>query len=392
MFQPTAGAAFSAASVFFNLPEYEVLEVVPDQDHGRRVVISTPVAEAACQGCGVLTSRVHQRTRQRVADVGFDGRVEVVWVKKRWACVEQLCARRSFTEHTDPVPPRARLTQRLKDAILDAVSGEVRAVDRVAEKFGVSWPTVQRLIAQTAAVLAQRRRCRPRMVRFWGIDEHRFRSVRWFKDDGGSWRRTPGRGRRDRPVGLVPLRRSALVAQGPRQCRSLPPGQARQRHAHHGAPPGLVGSPRPAWPQGRPRMGTPAAAPARLHPLDARAGQAQLHPAHRRPHRRDRRRLGHPGTTQADPDVAHRRGRTGAEEDVRPLRRHRPHARSNQVEEDHRRLVDEIEPFIDTRVTNARIEAANVTIKNIKRTGRGYRSPANYRSRIMLYNAARSAA
>lgn len=51
----------------------------------------------------------------------------------------------------------------------------------------------------------------------------------------------------------------------------------------------------------------------------------------------------------------------------------------------------EIETFIGTRATNARTEAANVTIKNIKRTGRGYRSPTNYRSRIMLYNAARSA-
>ncbi|WP_372446644.1 transposase [Nocardioides faecalis] len=52
----------------------------------------------------------------------------------------------------------------------------------------------------------------------------------------------------------------------------------------------------------------------------------------------------------------------------------------------------EIEAFIDTRATNARTEAANVTIKHIKRTGRGYRSHANYRSRIMLHNAARSAA
>ena len=41
--------------------------------------------------------------------------------------------------------------------------------------------------------------------------------------------------------------------------------------------------------------------------------------------------------------------------------------------------------------TNEKTEVANVTIKNIQRTGRGYRSPANYRPRIML-NAARIAA
>ena len=52
----------------------------------------------------------------------------------------------------------------------------------------------------------------------------------------------------------------------------------------------------------------------------------------------------------------------------------------------------QIETFILTRVTNAKTEAANVTIKNIKRAGRGYRSTTNYTTRIMLYNAARTAA
>lgn len=168
MSQPTAGAASSAASVLFNLTDYEVVEVIRDEHGGRRVVITTPVVEAACPDCGVLSSRVHQRTRQRLADVPFDGQVEVVWVKKRWACAEQLCVRRTFTEHTAQVPPRARLTVRLRDAILDAVAGEVRAIVRVAGQFGVSWPTVQRLIDQAAAALAAWRRTRPRLVRFWG--------------------------------------------------------------------------------------------------------------------------------------------------------------------------------------------------------------------------------
>ena len=51
----------------------------------------------------------------------------------------------------------------------------------------------------------------------------------------------------------------------------------------------------------------------------------------------------------------------------------------------------EIATFITTRVTNARTEAAKVMIKNIKRTGRGYRNHENYQCRIMLYNAAKSA-
>ena len=51
-----------------------------------------------------------------------------------------------------------------------------------------------------------------------------------------------------------------------------------------------------------------------------------------------------------------------------------------------------IEVLIVTGVTNARTEAANTGIKQIKRTGRGYRNPANYRARILLASAARTAA
>jgi transposase len=48
--------------------------------------------------------------------------------------------------------------------------------------------------------------------------------------------------------------------------------------------------------------------------------------------------------------------------------------------------------LIVTGVTNACIEAANTSIKTIKRTGRGYRNPADYRARILLASAARTAA
>jgi transposase len=51
-----------------------------------------------------------------------------------------------------------------------------------------------------------------------------------------------------------------------------------------------------------------------------------------------------------------------------------------------------IEVLIVTGVTNARTEAANTGIKQIKRTGRGYRNAAHYRARILLASAARSAA
>jgi transposase len=56
------------------------------------------------------------------------------------------------------------------------------------------------------------------------------------------------------------------------------------------------------------------------------------------------------------------------------------------------RWWDPIEVFIQTRVTNARSEAANLTCKNLKRTGRGYRNQGNYHARIMLHSAAQMTA
>ena len=45
----------------------------------------------------------------------------------------------------------------------------------------------------------------------------------------------------------------------------------------------------------------------------------------------------------------------------------------------------ELLTFCRTRVTNARTEAANLTAKTIKRVGRGYRNHRNYRCRIIGY-------
>ena len=53
---------------------------------------------------------------------------------------------------------------------------------------------------------------------------------------------------------------------------------------------------------------------------------------------------------------------------------------------------EQIEVLIVTGATNARTEAANTSIKHIKRTGRGFRNDSNYRTRILLTSAARTAA
>jgi transposase len=59
---------------------------------------------------------------------------------------------------------------------------------------------------------------------------------------------------------------------------------------------------------------------------------------------------------------------------------------------DRRRLVEGHRGAHRHRRHNARTEAANTGIKQIKRTGRGYRNAGNYRARILLASAARTAA
>ena len=422
--------AAGAASVLFNLPGYRVLSVVRDGSGHRSVTVETEETEAACPSCGVLSSAVHQRTLQRIRDVGFDGLVTVLWHKKRWRCAESACRRRSFTEHTEQVPPRARLTARLAARVLEAVTGEVRAVDRVAAEHGLSWPTVARLLAGAYRALADGP---VRLCRALGIDEHRFRSVRWFRGEDGKWERVE-----PWSVLFTDLDSGAVL----------------------GVVDGRDGKAVRGWLETRPRwwrhrvhvvaIDPSAAFRAALHPLLPKAkvavdhfhlvklGNDMVTAVRRRCAWETRDRRGR----AVDPAWAHRillvrgadtlseRGRAklvhvlavddptneigaawGIKEQLRTLLRTRTVAQARAaraVLAEYVRVADmpettkllrtlnrwwpAIEVFITTGITNARSEAANLTCKNLKRTGRGYRNQTNYHARIMLHSAARTAA
>jgi len=61
-----------------------------------------------------------------------------------------------------------------------------RAVAEVAADHGVAWWTVQATVNAAVVLLPA---VDDLHVRRLGIDEHRYRSVRWFRDDDGRWRR-----------------------------------------------------------------------------------------------------------------------------------------------------------------------------------------------------------
>ncbi len=432
MFKPTVGAA-DAASVLFNLPEYRVIDVISHERFGREVFIETPVPEAGCPGCGVLTSRVHQRMRQRVHDVTFDSTVRVWWIKKRWRCAEPLCATTTFTEHTTQVPPRARLTVRLRERIVAALSGEVRGVSRVAAELGVSWPTAMRQLTTTRAGHAARAAARPALVYALGIDEHRFRTVRWYRDDDQKWRRvepwmtTFTDLSTGRVIGVVDGRDSASVQSWlkaqPRWWRqkvrtvAIDPSASFRAAVRYWLPKARVSVDhfhlvklandvvtqvrrRVSWDRhGRRGRGVDLAWANRLLLL---RGYDTLST-------RGVQKLNH--VFAVDDPTEEIGAAWGVKEQLRRMLACQTLADARVERAAFNRYVrwadmpettrlkktidawwPAIEVFITTRVTNAKTEAANVTIKNIKRCGRGYRSHENYQCRIMLYNTADTAA
>jgi hypothetical protein len=185
VFEPT-GSRRDAASVIFNLPGYRVIDADDLPLGGRRVKVQPVDLADGCPICGVVSSRVHAWTEQRVRDIPHAGDIEVVVRKTRMVCAEPACPRRTFTPSTEQLPARARCTTRLKTALLDAVIDSGRAVAEVAGDHGVAWWTVQATVNAAAVLLPN---IDELYVRRLGIDEHRYRRVRWFRNETGGWRR-----------------------------------------------------------------------------------------------------------------------------------------------------------------------------------------------------------
>jgi transposase len=175
-----------AATVIFSLPDYRVTDTEVLTFGQRRVRVEA-TTEAGCPSCGVISARVHSRRPQRLRDIPVAGPVQVIWAKRRFFCDEYLCPRRTFAEETAQVPRRARSTRRLRDALMAAVIGSGRAAAEAAAPFGVSWWLVQRAMDSAALTLPDVDALAPRTL---GIDEHRYRSVRFFRDPATqAWKR-----------------------------------------------------------------------------------------------------------------------------------------------------------------------------------------------------------
>nr|WP_202605460.1 ISL3 family transposase [Glutamicibacter soli] len=405
-----------------NLTDYRVITAT-HEPAGRQVLIEPVATEAACPSCGVLTTRIQARPVHRVKDLPTGGDGLDLWVRKRrMACQESACPRRSFVQTTSQLPFRARITARLSQRLVDEMSCELRAVSRVAAAHGVSWPTVMARLNTVGELVGDVDRM---FIRRLGIDEHRFRKVRYARGRNGKvvriepWSIVFTDLDTDKILDIVDGRRGATVKRWlkarPRYWRQriqvvaidmssefrkavreiLPKAKISVDHFH------VIQRANLMITQVRRR---------RSHEVHERRGRA-ADPAYK--YRKlltcnlenlsitqvERLKL----ILESDPELG---VIYGIKEHVRQLLKTRDihdfqsrwavlekSVRATQMVEAKslfRTLTAwrrELLVFIRTRLTNARSEAANLTAKNLKRIGRGYRNHGHYRMRILLYTA-----
>ncbi|WP_315914420.1 ISL3 family transposase [Arthrobacter sp. lap29] len=418
-----------AATTIFNLKDYRVLET-QNLAHGHRRIHIESTVESGCPGCGVIGTRRHSRRWQRVRNIPVAGPVEVLWRKRRYFCDETLCERKTFFETTLEVPVRARSTRRLHGALVDAVVSSGRAATETAIAHGVSWWLVQKALTMAATKLPNVDLLRPRML---GIDEHRFRSVRFFKNtETNAWQRiepwmttivdldtgqilgvVDGRDHTGvgewlikRPlewrlgVQVVAIDPSAAFRKALRMW--LPRTAVSVDHFH------LIQLTNQALTEVRQQLS---------HKVRGRRGRA-VDPAwaHRMLLLRAADSLSEAATSRlekvfaTDDPTGKLKAAWDVKEQVRTLLRTGSLEDAELAKEDLERLVKEsnqpettrlwrticrwwaeIEVLIVTGATTGKVEANNTSIKHIKRTGRGFTNTTNYTTRIMLRSAARTA-
>jgi transposase len=137
-------------------------------------------AAAACPECGTVSHQVHETVLARPRDVRRAADpMDLRWVKVRRKCGNGECPRKTFTEWVPQVPPRCRITARLREQAGAEVAERGITPAEAARHAGVSWPVAHEAFAAAAdPVLDQP----VAPVAHLGIDEHRRGRARFAAD------------------------------------------------------------------------------------------------------------------------------------------------------------------------------------------------------------------
>ena len=174
MFEDTASALFGVEGL-------QVTDVQAGPGGALEVwAVTDYPAAAACPECGTVSGRVHETVLARPRDVRRAADpVDLRWVKVRRKCGNQECPRKTFTEWVPQVPPRCRITARLREQAGHEVTGRGITPAEAARHAGVSWPVVHEAFAATADPLLEQPIA---SVAHLGIDEHRRGRARFTAD------------------------------------------------------------------------------------------------------------------------------------------------------------------------------------------------------------------
>ena len=126
---------------WFGAPGFVVLDVMED---GMELVVEVETT-ATVVGCGVCGRRARPKDRRwvTVRDAPAGGRpVRVRWRKRIWSCPDPHCDVVTWTEQSDLAMPRRVLTTRAERWATDRVAAIEGTPASIARGFGVSWSTV----------------------------------------------------------------------------------------------------------------------------------------------------------------------------------------------------------------------------------------------------------
>lgn len=140
-----------SGALWFGAPGFEVLDVAVS-DAELVVEVQTTATVVGCRGCG---SRARAKDRRwvtvRDAPVG-DRAVLVRWRKRIWSCPDVDCATKTWTETAELVEPRRVLTTRAALWATNRVAALEGTPASIARAFGVAWSRVWAAVLRHGSV------------------------------------------------------------------------------------------------------------------------------------------------------------------------------------------------------------------------------------------------
>lgn len=131
----------SCGAVWFGVPGFEVLSVAVEPAVVT-VEVQTTASTVGCWSCGVR-ARAKDRRWVTLADTPAGSQaVRVRWHKRIWSCPDPDCEVKTWTEQAGLAGPRRVLTDRVAGWAADRVAALEGTPASIARSLGVSWSTV----------------------------------------------------------------------------------------------------------------------------------------------------------------------------------------------------------------------------------------------------------